>query len=377
MESQRHLFDIPDGVSYLNCAYMSPQLRSVTEAGLRAVRAKSAPWEVSPPDFFTASEHLRGLFASVVEGDRDGVALIPAVSYGVGIATANTKLSPGDRIVVLAEQFPSNVYPWQVAAETAGAEVVTVPRPEDFDWTAAILEAIDERTAVVATPNIHWTDGSLVDVAAVGVAARAAGAIFVVDATQSLGALPFDVTAVQPDYVIGGGYKTLLGPYSLGYMWVAEEHRLGMPLEHNWITREGSEDFGGLVDYKSDYQPGARRFDVGERSNFVLVPMATAALTQVLAWGIPAVAAAVSRLTEAAETAAADLGLLPIPADRRGPNLMGVRVPGGPPGDLAKRLAAEGIYVSIRGDSIRIAPHLHNDVADVERLFAALAGMIQ
>ncbi|MDH3730402.1 MAG: aminotransferase, partial [Acidimicrobiia bacterium] len=128
----------------------------------------------------------------------------------------------------------------------------------------------------------------------------------------------------------------------------------------------------GLVDYKSDYQPGARRFDVGERSNFVLVPMATAALTQVLAWGIADIGANLSRLTAGAEEAATGLGLQPIPATRRGPNLMGVRVPGGPPGDLAQRLAAENIYVSIRGDSIRIAPHLHNEPADIDRLFEAL-----
>lgn len=355
---------------------MSAQLRSVTDAGLAAVAAKSHPWEVTPEDFFVGSEHLRGLFATLVGGDRDGAALIPAVSYGVTIAANNTPLRQGDRIVVLEEQFPSDVYAWQVAAATTGAEMVTVPRPDDHDWTGALLETIDDRTAVVCVPNLHWTDGSLIDVVAVGAAARSVGATFVIDASQSLGSLPLDVSEVQPDYLITVGYKTLLGPYSQGYMWVSPEHRLGMPLEHGWITRAGSEDFAGLVDYKSDYQPGARRFDVGERSNFVLVPMATAALTQILEWGSGSIAAYVAGLTSIAETAAAGLGLQPIPADRRGPNLMGVRVPGGPPGDLSKRLAAEGIFVSVRGDSIRIAPHVYNDRDDVDRLFAALAKIL-
>jgi selenocysteine lyase/cysteine desulfurase len=285
-------------------------------------------------------------------------------------------LASGDRIVVLEEQFPSNVYPWRAAAESVGAEVVTVARPPDHDWTAAILETIDERTAVVATANTHWTDGSRVDVAAVAAAAHAVGASYVIDATQSLGSLPLDVSAVEPDYVIAAGYKGLLGPYSLGYMWVAEAHRLGMPLEQNWIAREGSEDFAGLVDYKSDYQPGARRFDVGERSNFVLVPMATAALRQILAWGVPQIADYLAALTAAAETEAAAMGLQPIPAARRGPSMLGVRVPGGLPGDLAPRLAADDIYVSIRGDSIRIAPHVYNDQDDVDRLFRALAQLL-
>ena len=355
---------------------MSAQLRSVTDAGLVAVAGKSHPWEVTPDDFFTASEHLRGLFAELVGADRDGAALIPAVSYGVATAVNNTRLHEGDRIVVLDEQFPSNVYGWQMAAAASGAELITVPRPPDHDWTNALLAAIDDRVSVVAVANVHWTDGGLIDLVAVGAAARTAGAVFVVDATQSLGSLAFDVGEVRPDYLIAGGYKTLLGPYSLGYMWVGEEQRLGVPLEHNWIARAGSEDFSGLVDYKSDYQPGARRFDVGERSNFVLVPMATAALTQVLEWGPPNIAEYAAGLTGRAETAATDMGLQPIPANRRGPNLIGVRVPGGPPGDLSKRLAAEGIFVSVRGDSIRIAPHVYNDASDIDRLFAALSTML-
>jgi selenocysteine lyase/cysteine desulfurase len=355
---------------------MSAQLRSVTEAGLAAVAAKSHPWDVTSEDFFTGSEYLRGLFAKLIAGDVEGVALIPSVSYGVGTAAANTQLASGDRIVLLDDQFPSNVYPWRAAAEATGAEVVTVPRPADHDWTSAVLETIDARTAVVATANIHWTDGSLIDVAAVAAAARAVGAIYVIDATQSLGSLPLDVTVVQADYVIAAGYKGLLGPYSLGYMWMGEPHRLGIPLEQNWIARAGSEDFAGLVDYKSDYQPGARRFDVGERSNFVLIPMATAALTQILTWGVSEISEYVSRLTAAAEAEATAMGLLPIPAARRGPNMMGVRVPGGPPGDLGRRLAADDIYVSIRGDSIRIAPHVYNEPADIDRLFHALSRLL-
>jgi selenocysteine lyase/cysteine desulfurase len=251
-----------------------------------------------------------------------------------------------------------------------------VKRPDAGGWTGAILDAIDARTAVVATAHIHWTDGSLVDVDVVGDAARAAGAAFVIDATQSLGALPLEVTETRPDFLIAGGYKSLLGPYSLGYMWVAPPHRLGDPLENTWIARAGSENFAALVDYKTDFQPGARRFDVGERSNFVLVPMAIAALAQVMEWGPAQVAEYAATLTGRAEEAAAGLGLHPIPAAHRGPHMMGVRVPGGPPPDLSRSLAAQGIYVSIRGDSIRIAPHVYNDNVDIDTLFAALAELL-
>jgi selenocysteine lyase/cysteine desulfurase len=105
---------------------------------------------------------------------------------------------------------------------------------------------------------------------AVGEAARAVGAPLVLDLTQSLGVMAFDATAVQPDFAVAAGYKWLSGPYTLGYLYVAPQHQSGEPLEENWINRERSEDFSQLINYRDGYQPGARRFDMGERSNHQL-----------------------------------------------------------------------------------------------------------
>lgn len=376
LPSQRDLFDIPDGLAYLNCAYMSPQLDSVRAAARRAVDLQSHPWEVSVDDFFAPSERLRGLFASLIGGDADGVALIPAVSYGVGIAAANLPVGPGRTVVIVAEQFPSNVYPWREAVQRFGGDLVVVPKPEEGDWTGGVLGAIDERTAVVAVPQVHWTDGRRLDLEAVGRATREAAAALVVDATQSLGACVFDLAAIKPDFVVAAGYKWLLGPYSLGYLWVAPEHRLGDPLEFNWITRKDAEDFAGLVDYRDTYQEGARRFDVGERSNFTLTPMGIAALEQLAAWTPELVAATIEPLTRRIEEGSQDLGLVPVPAADRESHLMGVRLPRGTPRGLADALAAAGVHVSIRGDSVRISPHVYNTVEDVDRLLEVLAATV-
>jgi len=369
---QRHLFELPDDVAYLNCAYLAPQLRSVTEAGLAAVRVKVAPWEIMPPDFFTGVEELRATFGSLLGADVEGIALVPSVSYGIGTAAGNIKVGPGQTVVLLAEDFPSDVYPWRAAARVHGGEIVTVARPADDDWTAAVLAAIDERTAVVAVPQCHWTDGTLVDLLAVGEAARGVGATLVVDATQSLGALPLDLAAVRPDFLVAAGYKWLLGPYGLGYLYVAPQHRDGVPLEHNWATRAGSDDFARLVDYVDEFAPGARRFDVGERSNFVLVPMALAALRQLLAWGVPEIGATIQSLTSLIAAGAGERGYAVAPAALRGPHLLGLRRPGGLPAGLGARLAAAGVHVSVRGDSIRVSPHVYNTVDDVNRLLSAL-----
>jgi selenocysteine lyase/cysteine desulfurase len=272
LSSQHDKFDIPNDVHYLNCAYMSPQLRSVTEAGVRAMARRGKPWQLTPADFFAESEQVRGLFVELVCADVDGVAIIPSVSYGIGVAAANLPIDAGQHILYLDDQFPSNVYPWMEVAEERNAQLVTVPRPADHDWASAVLEQIDSNTAVVAVSNCHWTDGTLLDLVRVGRKARETGAALVVDATRSLGAAAFDIAKIQPDLLVTATYKWLLGPYSLGFVYVAEKWRTGKPLEYGWIVRAGSENFGGLVDYNRDFQPGARRFDVGERSNFALRP---------------------------------------------------------------------------------------------------------
>jgi selenocysteine lyase/cysteine desulfurase len=208
LPDQRHLFEIPDEITYLNCAYISPLLRAAREAGQAAIARKSTPWRITSHDFFEESEAARSLFAALISSDADGVAFIPSASYGLSLAAANIPVREGQHIVLLEDAFPSNVYSWRDLAKRSGASIESVNRPSDFDWTRELLERIDERTAVVAVPQYHWTDGSLVDLARVGERARAVGATLVVDATQSLGAAPLDLSKVQPGYLVAATYKS-------------------------------------------------------------------------------------------------------------------------------------------------------------------------
>lgn len=375
---QRHLFDIPDEIAYLNCAYMSPLSRRVTEAGHRAVARKARPWEITPADFFTEVGRARRLFATLLAGGvtEDDVAIVPSASYGMAVACANVPLARGQTVLLLDEEFPSVILPWRERAREAGAEALLLPRPADDDWTRVILEAIDRRTAVAALPALHWTDGALIDLPGVAARLREVGAALVVDATQSLGALPFAMDEVRPDMLVAAAYKWLLGPYSLGFLYVAPRHQDGRPIEHNWITRAGSEDFTALTNYAGTqpFQPGARRFDVGETSNFALIPMAIAALEQLLEWGVQRIAAAIGTLTDALVARAAGLGLEAVPSRLRAPHYVGLRFPGGVPPELSRRLATDRVYVSVRSrGALRVTPHVYNTEADIDRLIAAIA----
>lgn len=374
LPSQRDLFDLPEGVAYLNCANMSPQLHSVTDAGTKAVQRMKAPWKITPADWFTDAEALRAVAARLMGADTDGIALIPSASYGIAIAASNIPLEKGQNIVLLDGQFPSNVYAWRERARMSTAEVRTVHKEPLDAWTDAVLEAIDDNTAVVTVPNCHWTDGALIDLVRVGERARSVGAALVVDASQSLGAYPLDVAAIQPDFLVSVGYKWQLGPYGLGYLYASPRWReSGRPLEASWLARAGAEDFTALIDYVDDYRPGARRFDMGEYPQFVLAPMAFAGLSQLLDWGVGRVQATLSRFTSQIAKEASAMGCSVLPADHRVGHMIGVRLPGGSiPEALPKRLVEEQVFVSVRGDSLRVAPHVYNEDADVERLLAVL-----
>jgi selenocysteine lyase/cysteine desulfurase len=370
--SQRHLFDIPRDVAYLNCAYMSPLMRHVVEIGRQAVARKAHPWTIRPADFFSGPETARSLFARLIGADADGVALVPSAGYGIAVAARNLTARPGQTIVLLADQFPANVYAWRALAKATGAPIVTVRRGPDGDLSAALLAAIDERTAVVACPHCRWTDGALIDLVAVGRAARAVGAALVLDLTQSAGALPIDVAEVRPDFLTAATYKWLLGPYAMGFLYAAPHRRHGMPLEQGWMNRAGAEDFARLVDCQDAYRPGARRYDMGEAPNFGLLPMTVAALEQLLAWGVADIQATLAARTAGIATRAAALGLTSTPAPLRAGHFLGLGFPDGLPPGLPDRLAAENVHVSVRGASLRVTPHLWNDDEDVDRLFAAL-----
>ncbi len=380
----RSLFSLPAGSHYLNCAFMAPASKRVAAAGRRALERIEAPARLGVADFFEPSARVRQLFANVIGApDADRVAIIPSVSYAMATIARNTPLASGQTVVVVEEQFPSVVYTWRRACLETGATLRTVAAPDTAGsraeaWNAALLDAIDERTAVVAVPELHWTDGLRFDLDAVGARARTVGARLVIDGTQSVGALPFDVGRTRPDAVACAGYKWLTGPYSVGVAWYGPAFDGGTPIEENWIARPGSDRFNELVNYRDDYRPGAIRYDVGERSNFVLMPMFEAALEQVREWGPETVAAHTRALTAAAVPRLRELGCRIEDERWRAGHLLGVRLPAGVDvASLGRSLAARQVSVSLRGGAIRVAPHLYNDAGDLDVLIDVLAGAVR
>jgi selenocysteine lyase/cysteine desulfurase len=371
---QRHLFDIPDDIAYFNCAYYSPQFNESRRRLLAGVGQKSRPWERMASDFFDDADAIRTLAARIFGGSADAYAIIPSASFG--LSTAARVLEPhlrkGDRILYAEEEFPSGVLPWMSAAQATGAIPVAVPAPEDGNWTEAILARLEKGVKVVAASTCHWTNGAAVDLVAIGKACREVGSALVVDATQSLGAMPLSLDEVQPDFLAASGYKWLLSPYGFGLLYVAERWRSARPLEESWLTRDNARDFAGLANYSGNYLPGARRFDVGETCTPTILPGVIAALEQIEAWGVANIAETLKKINEKIAALLEGHGfILPEPSSRS-PHLFGARMPENFSRNLLAELKERNVFVSQRSNSIRIAPHLHCSARDQDRFQEAL-----
>jgi selenocysteine lyase/cysteine desulfurase len=379
---QREQFSLPEGVHYLNCAYMAPLARGVEEAGRRALAEIRDPSGVADDFYFGRVDRARKLYATLIGvEDWDRVAVVPSCSYALGIAAANSRAKQGQNIVVIGDEFPSAVLPWhrlaferRVVVRTIGAPTGVAPQDRAGAWSGRIIERIDDCTAVVVLAPVHWCDGTRFDLEAIAAAAHEVGADVIVDGTQSLGAMPFAFDAVRPDAIVCAGYKWLLGGYGMALAYLGAKYDGGIPLEENWTSQVGSDDFASLAEYQHAYRSRSGRYDGGQRANPVVLSMLEASLTQLLEWGPDAIQCYCEGLVVRLRERAEELGLVVDTSRDRCSHIVGVRFADGRD---AKRvglaLGARGVRVSVRGDAIRVAPNVYNDAADIEALIEGLA----
>lgn len=369
---QRDLFDVPADVVYLNAASKSALPKAAIDAGRVGAAAKGRPWAIDEAARFAQIDDIRARFAALIGATADDIAIQPSAAYGVATAAAHLNPPAGSRILVLEGQYPSNVYAWLRLAERTGAVVHTVPRPADGDWTRVVLAAIDESVSIGALPPCHWTDGATLDSIAVGRALKAVGADFVVDATQWVGAVPFDVTAAQADYLVCAAYKWLLGPYGLSFMYAAPGRQDGLPLEDHLFNHGGVDSITSGVGCSMAYTKGARRYDAGQYMSLTSMPMIQESLRLIGSWGPDRIAAYLKPVVDAIAEACAGLGLDVVRPAVRSPHFVGVRRKGGFPPDLPARLDRLGVHASARGGALRLSPYMFNEPGDAARLRSAL-----
>jgi selenocysteine lyase/cysteine desulfurase len=375
LPSQRALFDIPEDVCYLDAAAVGPLPRAVKQAGEVGVARKVQPWAIEPGNAQKQFERARTAAAGLINADPDDVALISSVSYGIATAGKVLPVPRGSRVLLLQDDHSSPVLEWLGRAEAQGFIVELVPRPDDGDWTAALLTAVGRQGAppvgLASISSVHWADGGIVDLEAIAIALKARGARFVIDATHGAGVIKIDVRRLDPDFLVFPTYKWVLGPYGRAFLYVAKRWQDGVPIEQAGSGRRSINS--ELPPYMRDasYVPNARRYDMGERDHYISLEMASIGMEMVAAWGSDAIIERLRMLTDRLADGLRNSGVLVSDARLRAPHILSLRFPAGMPDNLVDRLAAENVFVSPRLGLMRISPHVYNDEADVDRFVDA------
>ncbi|WP_019987784.1 aminotransferase class V-fold PLP-dependent enzyme [Rudanella lutea] len=375
LTGQKEKFSLPAHLHYINCATRGPFSRAAEQAGIEAIRRQTNPFGLTAAHFFEQPTPVRQLFSRLINNpDPDRIAIIPSVSYGMGVVARNLHRKPGiargQEIILLDAEFPSDVYAWDRVCAELGLTVRTVPMPTKLPrgavWNDRLLEAIGPQTALVVAPPTHWMYGIRVDLEAVARRAREVGAWLAIDGTQAVGAMPFDLETIQPDALICAGYKWLMGPYSTGLAYYGEAFDDGVPLEESWMARLESDQFHKLSEYQPAYRPKAYRYNVGEQSHFIHMPMLEAALTQLLDWQPARIEQYGRDLMAEAIPQLQAVGCGVEETNWRTHHLLGIWLPdSADPIGIQQALLANNVSISVRGRAIRVAPHVYNDANDV------------
>lgn len=354
---------------YMNTASLAPGCGPAV-AALTAAAGDWARGRLDWAEAERAGERARALFAALVNAPADCVALVPAASAVAGLVAAHLprRFPGGGTILVGAEEFTSNLYPWRLL-EARGFETRLLPPREGRVPEADFAAAADGRTRLIAVSAVQSATGDRADLARLREIADRSGALLYVDAAQAAGAVPLDVTALRLDAVAAPSHKFLLGTRGFGYACLAPGLRDALdPLWAGWKAAE--EPLASFYGPGMTLAASARRFDqsipwmnaLAERASMeALHGLGTA---RVLAHN-----AALARQMRDGLRAAG------VPFLDHGPERLSTIFACAPRGgDIAERLAEAGVVASARAGRVRLSLHLFNTAAQVERVVALLRG---
>ena len=330
-------------------------------------------------------ERTRSAFAALIGARDDEIAITKNVSEGLNLFGASLPWKAGDNVVLCpVVEHPNNIYLWHNLARLHGIEVRSVAPVDGHISVDAMGEAMDERTRLVTLPSISFAPGFITDVEGIVAAARRVGALTLVDAAQSVGALDTDVRALGIDALAVATQKCLLAEYGFGFLYVRREVADTLVPIH--LARFGVELDAHETAYTEDdlrYRPGALRFDVGNY-NYLGAAAAGAGLELLHYLKVERVEAHVRRLASLLADELLDLGL-PVIGGAPGPHLAHIVCVGHGVGGrhygagseamslLHSQLTRSGIRLAIRSGALRFSVGVYNNEDDIERVVEAAA----
>ena len=370
IKCQKHLFNLDTSEYYLNCAYKSPLLKNGELLAIQALKKERNPSYLKPFDYFNISEEIRTEFSKIINSNKDEVAIMPSSSYGFANVFNNLKIN-GNKAITVENEFPSGYFSIKKWCSEKNIQLETIKRNNlsAQDWNKKIINSIDSDTSVVIISSVHWMNGTKFDLKKIGEKCKNNNTFFIVDGTQSVGALSIDVKDFKIDALICAGYKWLFGPYSMALGYYSSKFNDGIPIEESWMNRTNAQDFSNLTEYDSKYKPMAGRYNVGETTNFILSPIMLNGLKQINSWGINNIESYCKKLSKIVISELSPLGIAFENENYFTYHLFSL----GLPKHLnlltfKKILEKKKIRVSIRGANLRVSINIFNDERDIDKL---------
>lgn len=347
---------------------------SVGPISLRASAAMREAADVYSAEGFQSSwrddiEQVRGLLARLVGSTPGNIAFTQNTSTGLSIAANGIDWRPGDSVVLPEREFPSNYYPW-LNLEPRGVQLRRVPAPAGHVTVDDMASAIDSRTRVVAVSAVQFSNGHRYDLDAIGAQCRRHGALFVVDGTQSVGALTIDVERSGVDVLAVSSHKWMLGPAGIGFVHVSDR-AIGQirPDIVGWLSVREPFTF----DYQLDLPSTADRYEAGTEN--VIGTLGLGAASSIfLEHGPDQVERDVLALTDRLCERLLRTGheVLSPRSTMQSSGIVVFRQPGVPADQMYVRLTAAGVRCALRGGGIRFSPHFYNNDDDIDVALAVL-----
>ena len=374
LKCQKDLFSLDTQVTYLNCAYKAPLLKKAEKEAIKALEIERNPFKLKSNNFFEISDEIRKEFSKIIGCQSNEIAILPSTSYGFANVFKNIKLNRTNALTV-ENEFPSGYFAIKKWCDETNSELRVIKRDNSNaeDWNHKIINAINYDTNLVMISSIHWMSGTKFDLKEIGQKCIEVGAYFIVDGTQSVGASLLNVKELHIDALICAGYKWLFGPYSMALGYFSKKFKDGVPIEESWMNRTNAADFSNLTNYDIKYKSMSSRYNVGQTTNFILSPIMLAGLKQINSWGVSNI---VDYCDQLSQNMIKKLKPLNISFENKKyfkPHLFSLGIPKEiNPVNLKKRLDNEKIYVSLRGNNVRVSLNVFNNDDDIEKLICVV-----
>jgi selenocysteine lyase/cysteine desulfurase len=359
--------------AYFDHAAVAPLPAPTRDAIVRWAEQAALDGDTVWPAWAKRVEECRALGARLVGADASEIALVHSTSEGIGLVAEGYPWQPGDNVVTLDNEFPSNQYPWLNLA-SRGVETRRVAAgPDGRVDLKRLADACDARTRIVTVSWVGYVSGWRIDLKQAAELAHARGALLFVDAIQGLGVFPLDVRATNIDFLAADGHKWLLGPEGAGLFYLKREHLdLLRPIGVGWHSVAHASDYARI---ELAYKPSAARYEGGSQDMVGFIGLAES-LELLLGFGTEAIAGRILELTNLACQRLVEAGAA-LYSPREGDHRSGIvsfELPGHDALEVKRRLLAADVVTSARGGKLRLAAHAYNDASDVDRLLAALPG---